>query len=68
MYHVSVGNRSRFHLGGTLSKISLDQTFTVLLALLTVISTCFLQVQSSLMVTPNHLLLSTTSDLCPCNW
>ena len=37
----------------------------VLLALFTVSSMCFLQVRSSLMVTPKYLLLSTTSSVCP---
>ena len=35
----------------------------VLLALFTVSSMCFLQVRSSLMVTPKYLLLSTTSSV-----
>ena len=39
----------------------------VLLALLTVLSMCFFQVRSSLIVTPKYLLLSTTSKCMAIN-
>ena len=62
-YHGCIGNR--LHLGW--HSLRFRQTKpSVLLALVTVSSICFLQVKSSLMVTPSYLLLSTTSKVCPC--